>query len=187
MSDCESEAQSAVEQLDYDSDAEKGPVKPKKRRVLQKFCSEYAVKFPVVRKSAVGENYAYCLICNSDFSVGRGGLSDVARHVKSSKHAAGVGMSAAARKIENFFADSKDLTVTRAEALFTEFLVEHNIPLACADHAGPLFKKMFPDSNIASKYGCARTKTACVIETLADEDAKKDCQSTSNRPICFGC
>ena len=52
-------------------------------------------------------------------------------------------MGAAARKIEkeNFFADSKDLTVTRAEALFTEFLVEHNIPLACADHAGPLFKK----------------------------------------------
>ena len=30
MSDCESEAHSAVEELDYDSDAEKGPVKPKK-------------------------------------------------------------------------------------------------------------------------------------------------------------
>ena len=123
----------------------------KKRRVLQKIRSEYAIKFPVVRKSMVGENYAYCLICNSDFSVGHGGLSDVARHVKSSKHAAGVGMSAPARKIENF-TDSKDLTVTRAEALFTEFLVEHNIPLACADHAGPLFKKMFPDFKHCMRY-----------------------------------
>jgi len=74
MSDRESEAQSAAEQLDNASDAEKGPVKPKKRRVLQKFRSQYAVKFPVVRKSTVGENYAYCLICNSNYSIGHGGL-----------------------------------------------------------------------------------------------------------------
>ena len=56
--------------------------------------------------------------------------------------------------------------------MFTEFIVEHNLPLACADHTGPLFRKMFPDSTIATKYGCARTKTSCVLETLASDDAK---------------
>jgi len=39
------------------------------------------------------------------------------------------------------------------EALFTEFIVEHSLPLACAEYTGPLF--------IATKYGCARKKTAC--------------------------
>jgi len=52
------------------------------------------------------------------------------------------------RTIQQFFTDSKDLGVIRAEALFTE----HNLPLACADHTGPLFRKMFPDSTIATKY-----------------------------------
>ena len=41
--------------------------------------------------------------------------------------------------------------------------MEHNIPLAVSDHAGPLFRKMFPDSAIAKKYSCARTKTTTVL------------------------
>lgn len=44
----------------------------------------------------------------------------------------------------------------KSEVLFTSFLVEHNIPLSAADHAGALFKQMFPDSDIASKCSCAR-------------------------------
>jgi hypothetical protein len=47
--------------------------------------------------------------------------------------------------------------VTNAEVLFTNFLIEHNVPIAVSDHAGSLFRKMFPDSEIAKKYGCART------------------------------
>lgn len=53
--------------------------------------------------------------------------------------------------------------IISAEVKFTAFIVEHNLPLAVADHAGPLFKSMFPDSNIAAKYGCARTKTTAII------------------------
>ena len=32
---------------------------------------------------------------------------------------------------------------------------------------------MFPDSAVAAKYGSARTKTACIVESLADFDAKR--------------
>ena len=31
------------------------------------------------------------------------------------------------------------MQVIKAEVLFTGFLVEHNIPLAVSDHAGPLY------------------------------------------------
>jgi len=43
----------------------------------------------------------------------------------------------------------KAVSVIRAETLFTDFVFEHNLPLACTDHAGSLFRKMFTDSGIA--------------------------------------
>lgn len=55
---------------------------------------------------------------------------------------------------------------------FAGFLLEHNLPIATADHAGPLFRSMFPDSKIASYYGSARTKTTSIINrALAPEFA----------------
>ena len=59
------------------------------------------------------------IICNCDLSIGHGGIGDIAKHVQSAKHVAKVGSSAPLRKIEHFFADSKDLSVMLAEALFT--------------------------------------------------------------------
>ena len=81
------------------SESESTSIKANKRKVLQKYRAEYAIKYPVIAR------------CSTD-----------------------------------------------------------NLPLACADHKGPLFRKMFPDSTIATKYGCARTKTGCVLETLDADD-----------------
>ena len=47
--------------------------------------------------------------------------------------------------------------VTSAELLFSNFIIEHNLPIAIADHAGDLFRSMFPDSDIAKNYKSART------------------------------
>ena len=47
--------------------------------------------------------------------------------------------------------------------MFTAFLLEHNLLYEASSHAGPLFRKMIPDSNIAKKYGCAATKTAAIV------------------------
>ena len=47
--------------------------------------------------------------------------------------------------------------------MVTNFLVQHNLPIATADHLGPLFKAIFPDSQIASKYAAARTKTSAIL------------------------
>ena len=48
--------------------------------------------------------------------------------------------------------------------------MEHNLPFEASNHAGPLFRKMFPDSEIAQKYGCAATKTAAIVNyALAPE------------------
>ena len=49
------------------------------------------------------------------------------------------------------------------EVMVTNFLVQHNLPIATADHLEPLFKEIFPDSAIASSYSCARTKTSAIL------------------------
>ena len=42
-------------------------------------------------------------------------------------------------------------------------LAHHNIPIAVSDHMKPLFKDIFPDSQIAKAYSCAHTKTTCIL------------------------
>ena len=58
-----------------------------------------------------------------------------------------------------------ELKVTNAVTLFTN----DNVPIAVSDHAVPLFRKMFPDSEIAKKYCCARTKTSAIIDILSKD------------------
>ena len=42
-------------------------------------------------------------------------------------------------------------------------LAHHTIPLAVMDHLSPLFRDIFPDSNIAKGFAAARTKTTCIL------------------------
>ena len=74
----------------------------------------------------------------------------------------------------NLFSNSKDYAVIRADAecFFTCFIVEHNLPLNCADHVGSLLRKMFPENEIAKKYSCARTKTSAIISEVAARSQK---------------
>jgi hypothetical protein len=54
--------------------------------------------------------------------------------------------------------------------MVTNFIVQHNLPIATADHLGHLFKNIFPDSKIASSYSCAKTKTFAILnEALAPD------------------
>ena len=43
-------------------------------------------------------------------------------------------------------------------------MVEHNLGFKASDHATKLFHKMFPDSEVAKKFACGRTKTAAIIK-----------------------
>ena len=80
------------------------------------------------------------------------GATSSKKHVDYSK------LQSGNHKVSSFFETKEspiELQVTNAETLFTNFLIEHNVPIAVSDLAGPLFRKMYPDSEIAKKYGCA--------------------------------
>ena len=50
--------------------------------------------------------------------------------------------------------------------MVTNFLLQHNLPLATANHLGPLFKSIFTDSKIASSYACTKTKTFTILNEV---------------------
>lgn len=67
-----------------------------------------------------------------------------------------------------------DTNFINAEALFTEFLIEHVLPLAVEDYVGALFKRMFPDSKIAKNmHTCARRKSSNIVRYLEDTESLK--------------
>ena len=90
-----------------------------------------------------------------------GGSGDIRKHIASHKHKRNVELEQralqGARSITTMM-KKDDFSIIRAEVTFTDFLVEHSIPLAVSDHAGRLFRKIFPGSPIAQQYECTRTK-----------------------------
>ena len=67
-------------------------------------------------------------------------------------------------------------TVIRAELYFTSFIVEHNR------------KVMFPDSPIAQRYSCSRTKTkAIVTHALAPAANSPVAEACANQPFSILC
>ena len=71
------------------------------------------------------------------------------------------------RKEDSFFtstaSDEVNDSVIRAEIMYTNFIVQHNLYFLTADHLAPMYSKMFPDSKIAQKFRCVRTKTTVIL------------------------
>ena len=64
------------------------------------------------------------------------------------------------------------------------FLAEHNLPIAVADHIGPLVKDIFPNSKIAKGYQCARTKATCILNGAIRPDLQVEL-ITEMKKSCF--
>lgn len=144
-----------------------------KPKNCQKYRPEYTQLWSCLSASNVSLQHAFCELCKCDFSVQHGGKDDCRRHVNSKKHQEFSKLKVSSKPVTSFFkSDAVDPT-TNAEVLFTSFLVEHNIPLAVADHVGPLLKAMCPDSKIIANYACKRTKTTAIVQTLAESSQEE--------------
>jgi hypothetical protein len=138
----------------------------------QKYKDNYHDAFPCITKSPKGEYYARCNICSVDISVSHGGLNDCKQHIKTGKHQENVSLLQPP-SIKQYFTNDLNIGVINAECLMSSYLVEHNMPLSSSDHFTSIVKQMFPDSKIAAQFSCKRTKTSCVVQSLADDEHKK--------------
>ena len=98
--------------------------------------------------------HAFCTLCKKHVSVKCGGWDDPNKHVETKLHRQIAQTVQTTSLMTSFVTTDSDTEVTKAEMLFTHFLIEHNLPVAVSDHARPLFKQMFGDSKVAAKYVC---------------------------------
>ncbi|XP_068723559.1 neurofilament heavy polypeptide-like [Montipora capricornis] len=138
-------------------------------------------------ESPVNRNYRKENERSGDVSCKHQGRADVERHINKDIHQNNTKRLEGQNKLP--FCSKQDPLAEKqikSEVLFTSFLVEHNMPLSAADHAGALFKQMFPVSDIASKFSCARTKTTAIMkEALAPLSKEHVIASSRNSPYCF--
>ena len=152
-----------------DFEVDKPPTKTRKldgaAKYPTKFNLEWTKKWPCIVKATGGGKFT-CTICQCSVSCQHQGEKDVRRHIEGKKHCDNVKGFEKQKQIGTFFRSTSHPIhdrVTRAEVKVSTLLAHHNIPIAFADHLSPLFKSIFPDSEIAKSYSCARTKTTCIL------------------------
>lgn len=135
-----------------------------KIRYACKFNADWTRNFPCIVKDKL-DSHAFCRLCSSSFSISHGGINDVRRHIATTQHSNKERDTSSTPTLVNMFKEKNPLEekVTEAEVLFTNFVVEHNLAFSVADHFTSLCKKMFPDSQIAQKFSCRRTKTTHIL------------------------
>ena len=140
----------------------------KKDKRKQSYKTEYSEKWDFIQPSQKGENHARCTLCSSDFSIAHSGSYDITHHIETAKHRSIAETKSANRPIRQFMPSTSnaDHDVIRAETLWTEYVIEHNMPFVSSDDFTDVVKKMFPDSKIASQFSCRRTKTTAIARTL---------------------
>ena len=94
--------------------------------------------------------------------------------------------SSSVQKVTGFFAKDDDLSVIRAEVLWTQFVIEKNLPLSVSDDFGSLLKQMCKDSEIAKKFSCARTKTRAIAGCLSNAVRQELVAKMKSFPFSIG-
>ena len=162
----------------------------KKKKYTVSFKPEYTIEFPCIVRGK-DSSLARCKICDSEFRIDHAGRDDIRKHVNSKKHQSRAQASSDVTPITSFMAttnSSLDDAVTKSEALFTSFLVEHNIALSASDHASKLFKQMFlvpgiHPRDIIEKFSCGRTKTTAIVHEMGVDSSNNLVQACKTQPF----
>lgn len=153
--------------------------KQKKRaRRKNKFQDSWKSNFNWITR-ANDEFMAKCISCGVCFSIANGGIADVKRHLKTTKHIRNMG-SRYQKSVSCFLThnsskgtEGAQQAISAAEAAFTYHTVSHSHSYKSADCSSKLFKEMFADSNVASNFKCGRTKMSKIAINILAKHAIK--------------
>jgi hypothetical protein len=151
-------------------------ISPKKNKnYLQTYRPAYS-NIKGIQASQKSVFHAYCTYCKTDFSIRHSGRYDITRHQNENKTHKKMVVAAKGNQavLTGFMPQRVDETqqkVLRAETMYTDLIIELNLPLSVADKFNKVHKKAFPDSEIAKKYQCGRDKTTAIAKFLGKEEA----------------
>ena len=118
-------------------------------------------------------------------SCAKQGRRDVDRHLDTNIHKNSSKIIQSNQKIS--FAPSINEQVIKSELEMVYLLVTGNIQLAFMDRFNQSVDKLFPDSEIAKKYLCGKTKTSCILNgALAPHFKNNLIDRMKNGPFSLG-
>ena len=116
----------------------------RRKKYLCKYQKAWEAEFSWLSHSDRSVNDAYCILCKSHLSIGSSAKNDLTRHAKSQNHMQLEIVQRKSKSMSLFVTPNNSLKskTTSAETQFCNFIAEHNIPFAVADHFTQLCKKM---------------------------------------------
>ena len=134
------------------------------KRRLCTFTDDLKNEFTFIKRTKLDSN-VQCDICNSIFTIGSGGKSDIKRHISTEKHKRALLAVASSKKITSSFRSrefgSKEKELAIAEAVFSFHTIHHNQTFRSMDCTSKLIRAFFEP-----KFTCARTKTEAIIKNV---------------------
>ena len=139
------------------------------------------------------DTFAFCGICSCDAVIGSGGGDDIKHHVATDKHKKNTKIrdnQKANLKMTSFFesgastsatSEKLDLAVIRAEIML-DLAVELNLSMNSLEKVNKAVKVMFPDSEIAKKFQCSRTKGTALVKEMAAQTTLEALLVAKSRP-----
>ncbi|XP_078512407.1 uncharacterized protein LOC144772105 [Lissotriton helveticus] len=172
------------------------PPKKRAKKHFVKYRPEWELSHRNIHKVSEDVYKARCNLCNKDFSIAHGGERDSKTHVAGAQHKKNASGRAKMASISSYLQPSfqpEISKVTAAEVTQVYHAVKHHISYRSLDCGIKLSKIMYPDSSIAMKASCGRTKassiTVNVLAPLSLQQAQEDlkdgyfsvCSDASNK------
>lgn len=155
---------------------------PKKRRCVYKKCWE--AHYSWIKQWGADTERAYCDLCGSAFSIGHGGEFDVKRHRDGAGHKKRVHEKETSKSMHAFLrVDSLADKVTAAEVTNVYHTVQHAISYRAADCGTKLAQTIYPDSDIAKRMACGRTKAEAIVTDVLAPASVEDCLKVLKSPL----
>lgn len=133
----------------------------------RKFLPSYAKEFKFI-VAGKDEFHARCTYCVQEIDLRAKGKPSITQHAESTKHKNNAKTVAENQAVNQFFKPkrtSEDDKIAAAEGVWSYHIAQHGQSFQSADCTSSkgLFQAMFPDSNVAKEFGCAKMKTAKII------------------------
>ena len=139
-------------------------MEPKRKKYNCKFNHEWKSEFAFLTTRFKGTGYALCKVCPADFFVEHGGRTDIKHHANTGKHKKAVAASESQPSIAGLLGKGRPDAVIYAETKMAMLVAKNNIPLSFTDEINKSVRDMFPDSDVAKKSACGRTKAAQILK-----------------------
>lgn len=157
--------------------------KAKRRRVCS-YNKDWERVFSWVRPVRGEPHSVFCELCLSKISISHGGKTDLRRHMNGAAHKRYESNKKPSKPLDEALkGNSYSETVTAAEIATVYHTVHHSLSYRSTDCGSKLASVIFPDSYIAKKMSCGRTKAAALVTDVLAPASVEICLKELKAPI----